>query len=145
MNFQKLKSGTAKYQAIHKWIARELGKADHCSVDITHKSTRYHWSNISGYYKWDVSDWQMLCPGCHHKFDWREETREIKRMQAMGNTNRRLPVVAIDNKKQVSYYFESILEGAKTFNILSSSITNCLKGRTKTSGKLEWQYGGIIL
>lgn len=35
--------------------------------DLTHKSTRYHWANISKEYKRDFSDWMQMCPSCNLK------------------------------------------------------------------------------
>lgn len=63
------------YRGLHYWVTRKLGKANHCSVDITHKSTRYHWSNVSGEYKQDLNDWQQLCPSCHKKIDMVQHRR----------------------------------------------------------------------
>src|SRR5947209_527814 len=39
------------YRPLHLWVERQLGKAKKCSNDITHKSSRYHWANISGEYR----------------------------------------------------------------------------------------------
>jgi len=55
----------AKYRAVHMWIQLRLGKANKCSNNISHKSTRYHWANISGEYKRDIIDWKELCPKCN--------------------------------------------------------------------------------
>jgi hypothetical protein len=53
------------YRTLHKWVEIHLGKANHCSKDINHKSTRYHWSNISKEYKRILTDWIQLCPSCN--------------------------------------------------------------------------------
>lgn len=55
------------YRAIHYWVVQRLGKAKRCSKDILHKSTRYHWANISHEYKRDLNDWIELCPSCNCK------------------------------------------------------------------------------
>lgn len=69
------------YFALHNWISRQLGKANHCdnrnciyprynSRKVLLKAPkRFEWSNISGLYKRDLSDWQQLCPSCHQKYD----------------------------------------------------------------------------
>jgi hypothetical protein len=66
---QNWKGDKAGYSAIHYWIVRQLGKASYCSLDKSHKSTRFHWANISGQYKRDVKDFMSLCPSCHFKND----------------------------------------------------------------------------
>lgn len=53
------------YRGIHHWINNLKGKADHCEYDRNHKSTRYHWGNISHEYKRDPSDWMQMCPKCN--------------------------------------------------------------------------------
>jgi hypothetical protein len=65
----KWKGDFASYSALHYWLARQVGKAIYCSYDKKHTSTRYHWANISGQYKRDVSDFMSLCPSCHNKYD----------------------------------------------------------------------------
>lgn len=62
------------YTALHQWVYRQLGKADHCEhcgiTEVPKGMKRYfEWSNISGSYKREVSDWQQLCMKCHKKFD----------------------------------------------------------------------------
>lgn len=59
------KGDNAGYNAIHIWIRNRLGKAKRCTRNILHKSTRYHWANISGEYNRDLNDWQELCPSCN--------------------------------------------------------------------------------
>ena len=63
------KGENAGYYALHAWVSRWLGKANHCSNDPTHKAkdNRFHWANISGEYKRDLTDWKQLCPSCHKK------------------------------------------------------------------------------
>ena len=53
------------YRAIHQWVERKLGKATHCSNNKNHTAKRYHWANISGEYKRDVTDWKQVCPHCN--------------------------------------------------------------------------------
>lgn len=69
----KWKGNKVGYIALHDWIKRYYGKASKCeSEDCAYKNPRlYHWANISGKYKRDISDWKQLCPSCHKKMDWR--------------------------------------------------------------------------
>lgn len=59
------KGNKVGYRPLHLWVERQLGKANYCSNNKSHISTRYHWANISGEYKRDVSDWRQLCPKCN--------------------------------------------------------------------------------
>lgn len=64
----KWRGDNVLYRALHQWIERELGTPDlceHCGVT----DGIFQWSNKSGEYKRDLSDWQRLCIKCHNKFD----------------------------------------------------------------------------
>jgi len=63
------------YFALHCRVRDTLGKANMCSnIDCDKTSTKYHWSNISGLYKQDLDDYQMLCVKCHKIYDLRFRT-----------------------------------------------------------------------
>ena len=57
------------YRALHDWVQKNLGKADHCSFDSSHQSSVYHWANVSSGYLRDIGDWTSLCPICHRQYD----------------------------------------------------------------------------
>lgn len=59
------------YRTLHKWVERYLGKPEQCSECLVNGLTgrQIHWSNISGKYKRDLSDWQRLCAKCHKAYD----------------------------------------------------------------------------
>lgn len=57
------------YFAVHSWIHRHYGKANHCSFDPTHTSHHFEWANISGSYLRDVDDYAQLCIKCHRQYD----------------------------------------------------------------------------
>lgn len=57
------------YGGLHNWIRRRLGTPNICSMCGTTEAKAYDWSNISGEYKRDLSDWQRLCRACHQKYD----------------------------------------------------------------------------
>ncbi len=63
------KGDNVGYRALHNWVEKHMGKADHCGISDNHRSTRYHWANISREYKRDLLDWIALCPKCHFHFD----------------------------------------------------------------------------
>jgi hypothetical protein len=61
------KGNNVSYRNLHRWVERQLGKANKCMKNLAHKSTRYHWANISKEYKRELSDWIQLCPSCNLK------------------------------------------------------------------------------
>lgn len=62
---KKWKGDAVGYRNIHAWVQRQLGKANKCSKNLSHKATTFHWANVSGDYKRDLSDWRELCPKCN--------------------------------------------------------------------------------
>ena len=59
----------SNYHTIHKWIYKMRGKASKCEMCSTENAKAYHWSNVSGKYLQELTDWQELCAKCHHKYD----------------------------------------------------------------------------
>lgn len=136
---------SAEYQRLHRWVIKQLGKADSCSIDKMHQSTRYDWSNISKNYLADTKDWRMLCRACHRAYDpitpqGRKNLSEIKKIQSKGNTSHNTPVIAIDSERQISYLFASVKEAAQTVGRVHTAISLALNGRTKTSAGYQWKY-----
>lgn len=66
---RRWKGEDAGYTAKHLWIVKHHGKASMCDECGTKNASRYEWSNISGEYKRDRSDYRQLCPSCHRKID----------------------------------------------------------------------------
>lgn len=65
------KGEKVSYVGLHQWVARELGKP-RCCEDCGNKNLnhrQYHWANISGLYKRELSDWRRLCVKCHSVYD----------------------------------------------------------------------------
>lgn len=67
-NVYNYKGEQAGYYAKHQWVYKTLGSPNYCEHCKTTKG-KFHWSNISGKYLRDVSDWQRLCVKCHSKYD----------------------------------------------------------------------------
>lgn len=66
----KWKGKDASYAAKHMWIRYHYGPAIGCiNQRCKGESFTYHWSNISGEYKRERSDWQQLCVQCHKNYD----------------------------------------------------------------------------
>lgn len=59
------------YYAIHRRIEVLLGKPKYCENCKSDKEKWYDWANISGEYKYDITDWKRLCRSCHMKEDGR--------------------------------------------------------------------------
>lgn len=57
------------YIALHSWVRRKLGRPIKCDICKSKNVKRYEWSNISGEYHRDTSDWQQLCSKCHRWYD----------------------------------------------------------------------------
>mgnify|MGYP001566361475 CR=1 FL=1 len=73
-NHYKWRGSKVGYRALHSWIVRYFGKANHCEecgLDrIPEGMKRYfQWANLSGKYKRDIKDWKQLCVKCHKLFD----------------------------------------------------------------------------
>lgn len=135
---------SAEYQRLHRWVREQLGKADKCSMDEMHQSTRYDWSNISKKYLAELSDWQMLCRACHRAYDpitpeGRKRLSEIKKIQSRGNTSHNTPVVAIADGK-IAHRFDSVKEASEFVGRGHSAISLALNGRTKKCAGYQWRY-----
>lgn len=63
------KGDNVGYRAIHHWIEKYFGKASKCEKCKILNLSRYHWANISGKYKRNITDWLQLCPSCHKLLD----------------------------------------------------------------------------
>lgn len=59
------------YSRLHRWVIKHLGQPDVCeNCGKSNLTGRYiQWSNISGEYKRELSDWARLCVRCHHLID----------------------------------------------------------------------------
>jgi hypothetical protein len=63
------KDGDASPEAKHEWIRRRLGRPSKCEHCGTTEKRMYHWANISGEYKRDITDYMRLCVPCHKRYD----------------------------------------------------------------------------
>lgn len=77
------------YGSVHIWVKRKLGKPMKCSSCGTDdKNTLYDWSNISGEYRRDLSDWQRLCRKCHIDFDVKHNNKSDKFRSSLNNNRK---------------------------------------------------------
>ena len=92
------KNGTWKgdevsYSGLHRWIRRNLGKANRCDNPkcvyprlsalgkMMLAPKRFHWANKSGKYLRDISDWWQLCQSCNARDGVRISERFKEEMQ----------------------------------------------------------------
>lgn len=68
---RRWKGDDAGYVAKHMWIHKHFGKANKCQqIGCSFKNPkRFEWSNISGKYLREQSDYVMLCCSCHRRID----------------------------------------------------------------------------
>lgn len=66
-----------KYKHLHYWVGKKLGKPMKCEKCGKENMKRYHWANISGKYKKELSDWMRLCVSCHFQMD-KSQKRGVK-------------------------------------------------------------------
>lgn len=57
------------YLRAHRFMYENFGKASKCEECNAGDKSIYHWANLSGNYKHSRSDWKMMCPSCHKKYD----------------------------------------------------------------------------
>lgn len=86
------------YYAWHGWAKKQVGKANKCeNPDCIYprKDARgkemlqpwgYHLSSISGLYKRDITDIQMLCISCHSHFDRQNHWNTINKQFGKDST-----------------------------------------------------------
>ena len=60
------------YRGIHSWIEKTFGKPNRCEECKNKGDWRYEWSNLSGKYKRQRSDWERLCVYCHRIKDFKK-------------------------------------------------------------------------
>jgi hypothetical protein len=61
------KGKKAGYVSKHMWMKYHFGSPSYCEHCKTTRRRMYHWANISGEHKRDLSDWKRLCVPCHKK------------------------------------------------------------------------------
>jgi hypothetical protein len=69
------------YEALHGWLHRTYGKADHCDNvncyyprlavrgHLLRGPNGFDWANIDGLYSRELKHWAMLCLSCHRLLD----------------------------------------------------------------------------
>lgn len=116
------------YNSAHKWLVYHFGKASKCERCGTQKSSKYEYALLKGKkHSKNRDNYIELCASCHKSYDKIIERLTEKKYKQ---------VYAYKNGKK--YYFSSIKEASKELGILKSSISNNLKGLSKTAGGYIW-------
>lgn len=85
------------YSAVHSWLKRTFGKADHCeNTGCAGRSKHFDWSLIKDEkqytYEFKRENFWQLCKSCHVKYDMTEETiikmKRTKSNEARQNMSR---------------------------------------------------------
>lgn len=69
-----MEPNTTAYRLLHYWVEEQLGKPHFCiECGENNPSKSYDWSNVSGKYLRDTSDWIRLCHRCHCQKDFKKQ------------------------------------------------------------------------
>lgn len=130
------------YSAVHHWLKKHYGKADHCIIDPSHTSKRFEWANIDGIYEKDIEHFVQLCRVCHARMDIRESTRLRARTALKGvpnlNLSKRIGKYTLDGEFIEEY--RSVAYAAEMHNTRPGNIVQHMKGQTKHARGFLWKY-----
>lgn len=116
------------YMNVHKWLERFV-KPQVCSV-CNSVGKRIEWALKPGcLYQKDLNCFSPLCVPCHRAMDGnidRASEAKFKKVEAL--------------KDGVKLQFDSIKHAVEKTKVLGTSISNNLKGRSKSAGGYTWQY-----
>lgn len=101
------KGDEAGYQALHTWVEVRLGKPKLCDFCKITDARLYDWSNISGEYKRDLSDWQRLCRKCHMNYDGNSKKAKVTLHKRYGTIDTRIASKIIKERNENSSLIKS--------------------------------------
>lgn len=127
------------YKAVHKWLKRYHGAADHCSKCDT-PSKRYEWANLSGEYLRDVNDYIQLCASCHRKMDYTEQQSKNRSLARKGIPMYKLrkPVIQLSREGEFIARYNSPQDAEKMTGVKAYLITSTRNGYQATGGGFKW-------
>lgn len=119
------KGENVSYAGLHKWVERNLGKANKCTHCWVLNAKKYEWANVSKEYKRDLTDWISLCVSCHSKFD-----------------NKAIPVLQRNLNGDLIKRWESMIDAQRHGGFDVAHIGKVCKGypRYKTHKGFKWEY-----
>lgn len=149
------------YYAIHKWLAKNYGKADICDNPYCKgKSKTFQWAKLKGYeYEYKRENFMRMCAKCHRNYDDTQEridrmtktktgkkhTEEHKaKIRAsckgtnIGNKHSAKKVIQLDKDGVFIKVWDCISDAAKYFNTSNGNIYSVLEGKTKTAKGFKW-------
>ena len=65
------KGDFGSYGAMHSWVVRHKGKANHCVDCGSTSSKKFEWANIDHQYRRVLEDYVSRCTSCHRNYDLR--------------------------------------------------------------------------
>lgn len=129
-----------EYVNIHRWVRKTKGAPTSCTVDISHQSKRFEWSNVSGKYDYDETNYISLCVSCHRSKDYTLHQRNLRRKAWTGSRHLCKKIIRSDKDGSNQKIYDSVEEAAKDVGIVRTAIGNCLRGLSKTSNGYKWRY-----
>lgn len=120
-NSSSWKGEKAGYFAIHNWIRKYYGSADHCEMCGKTKG-KFEWANISGEYKRDRRDFIPLCQPCHRSLDLGVS---VVQKTLDGNIVKVYPTIAFAEKQ---------------LEIPKGGVSRILAGKRKSCRGFLWEY-----
>lgn len=129
------KGNNVGYDALHSWLCRKLGKAKICANSTKQFlpkpcsliSKKFHWSNLSGKYKRNITDWVSLCVSCHRIMDFKPFKHKHNSSKFYGvsfiKRDKNYEAYACINlKKYYLGHFSTEIEAAQAYNQLAPKI-----------------------
>lgn len=79
------KGDNATVSSIHCWVRDNFTPEKFCEIcrRPNDGSTRFDWSNKDHTYSRERKDWQHVCRGCHHRYDY-EHNNKTRPYQTIG-------------------------------------------------------------
>jgi len=144
------------YASCHQKIHRKFGRAIRCENANCNGAApkRFEWALRKGRtYSDNIEDYMQLCPSCHRKYDYNKEQGLLhsKRMKGRKPTKKQLialskgrtasikPLLQYSKEEVFIREWGSITKVYEDLGILQSSISNCLKNKSKTAGGFIWK------
>lgn len=128
-----------EYFRIHNWLIYWHGRATKCeNEECTFKNPkRFEWALKKGFkYERNPNNFIKLCCSCHRKYDFTEETRMRMSKSRKGQPAKNKRAVILNGVR----LFPSISEAAQEMEIQITSISNNLKGLSKSTKVGIWKY-----
>ncbi len=119
---------TYEYQSVHKWLQYHFPKIRKCERCGTSEDRKYEYALIKGKrYEKNRENFMEMCAPCHKIYDNIIERLTEKKYK---------PVYA--QKNGMKYLYPSMKYASEITGVLRTSISNNIKGLSKTAGGYVW-------